>query len=94
MTFPMIAAAVDSMRAAGIHAKMAENAVMGAVRAYLRAGRRGWTGAVTRSDHDELCRQYQALFEVDEELAEMYLKITVDYLAETAARGRTGKASK
>ena len=98
MTFPMIAAAVDSMRAAGIHAKMAENAVenavIGAVRAYLRAGRRGWTGAVARSDRDELRRQYQALFEVDEELAEMYLKIAVDYLAETAARGRTGKASK
>jgi predicted short-subunit dehydrogenase-like oxidoreductase (DUF2520 family) len=98
MTFPMIAAAVDSMRAAGIHAKIAENAVenavLGAVRAYLRAGRRGWTGAVARSDREELRRQYQALFEVDEELAEMYLKIAVDYLAETAAKGRLGKLSK
>lgn len=92
MTFPMIAAAVDVLRAAGLHVKVAEStvetAVIGALRAYLRAGRRGWTGAVARSDRDELRRQYQALFDLDENLAEMYLKIAVDYLAESAAKPR------
>jgi predicted short-subunit dehydrogenase-like oxidoreductase (DUF2520 family) len=90
MTFPMIAAAADSMKAAGLHPKMAESAVeaavIGALRAYLRAGRRGWTGPIARSDRDELKRQYQALFDVDEALAEMYLKIAVDYLSGTAAK--------
>lgn len=92
MTFPMIAAAVDTLRGAGIHAKVAESAVetavIGALRAYLRAGRRGWTGPVARADRDELGRQYRALFEVDPALAEMFLKIAVDYLAETAAKTR------
>ncbi len=95
MTFPMIAAAVDAMRAAGLHSKVAEStveaAVIGALRAYLRAGRRGWTGAVARSDRDELKRQYHALFELDENLAEMYLKIAVDYLAELVDKPRKKK---
>ncbi len=92
MTFPMIAAAVDAMRAAGIHAKVAEStvetAVIGALRSYLRAGRRGWTGPVARADHDELRRQYHALFDINSNLAEMFLKIAVDYLAESAAKPR------
>jgi predicted short-subunit dehydrogenase-like oxidoreductase (DUF2520 family) len=92
MTFPMIAAAVDAMRAAGIHPKFAESAVesavSAAVRAYLRAGRRGWSGPVARGDRSELRRQYQALFDVDEELAEMFLAIAVDYLADAATRPR------
>jgi len=96
MTFPMISAAVDTMQAAGMHVKAAENAVeaavIGALRAYLRAGRRGWTGPIASSDRDELRRQYQAVFAVDEELAEMYLKIAVDYLAEVAARPRKDPA--
>ncbi len=85
MTFPLIAAAVDSFRAAGLHPKFAEStvetAVVHALRSYLRAGRRGWTGPVARADRDELARQYQALFTVDEQLAEMFLKIALDYLA-------------
>ena len=93
MTFPMIAAAVDAMRAAGIHPKFAESAVESAVlatiRSYLRAGRRGWTGPVARGDRSELRRQYHALFRVDEELAEMFLAIAVDYLAEAATRPPT-----
>jgi len=92
MTFPMIAAAVDVMRAAGIHAKVAEStvetAVIGALRSYLRAGRRGWTGPVARADRDELRRQYHALFGINSNLAEMFLKIAVDYLAESAAKPR------
>jgi predicted short-subunit dehydrogenase-like oxidoreductase (DUF2520 family) len=85
MTFPLIAAAVDSFRAAGLHPKFAEStvetAVLSALRGYLRAGRRGWTGPIARADRDVLARQYQALFTVDEELAEMFLKIALDYLA-------------
>ncbi len=92
MTFPMIAAAVDAMRAAGIHAKVAEStvetAVIGALRSYLRAGKRGWTGPVAHADRDELRRQYQALFDIDSNLAEMFLKIAVDYLAESSAMPR------
>ncbi len=94
MTFPMVAAAVDAMRAAGLHSKFAENvvesAVLGTVRAYMRAGKRGWGGAVARADREELSRQYKALFEVDEELAEMFLKIAVDYLAVSVAKPRKG----
>ncbi len=90
MTFPMVAAAVDAMKAAGMHPKTAEStvetAVIGAIRAYLRAGRRGWTGPLAKGDREELRRQYQALFDVDGELAEMYLKIAVDYLVETVLR--------
>ena len=88
----VIAAAVDVMRAAGIHAKVAEStvetAVIGALRSYLRAGRRGWTGPVARADRDELRRQYHALFDINANLAEMFLKIAVDYLAESAAKPR------
>lgn len=98
MTFPMIAAAVDSMRAAGLHAKVAEGvveaAVMGALKAYLRAGKRGWSGPIARADRLELRRQYQALFEQDEVLAEMYLKIAVDYLVETADKPTSGRPQK
>ncbi len=86
MTFPMIAAAVDTMRAAGLHAKVAEGvvetAVIGALRAYLRAGRRGWSGPIAHADRDELRKQYRSLFEVDPGLAEMYMKIALDYLVE------------
>jgi hypothetical protein len=92
MTFPMIAAAVDTMRAAGIPTKVAEStvetSVIGALRAYLRAGRRGWTGPVARADRTELRRQYQALFDVDPSLAEMFLKVAVDYLADLPSRPR------
>lgn len=98
MTFPMISAAVDTMRAAGLDGKVAESAVEAAVtsaiRAYLRAGRRGWTGPVAKADRDELRRQYDALFEVDEDLAEMYLKIALDYLVEVAARPRNSGLAK
>jgi predicted short-subunit dehydrogenase-like oxidoreductase (DUF2520 family) len=98
MTFPMISAAVDTMRAAGLDGKVAESAVeaavTGAVRAYLRAGRRGWAGPVAKADRDELKRQYDALFEVDEDLAEMYLKIALDYLVEVAARPRNNNLAK
>jgi predicted short-subunit dehydrogenase-like oxidoreductase (DUF2520 family) len=90
MTFPMISAAVETMRAAGIHVKVAEsaveNAVIGALRAYLRAGKRGWTGPIAKADREELRRQYTAVFEVDPVLAEMYLKIAVDYLVEKAPK--------
>ena len=88
MIFPMIAAAVDTMRAAGLHTKVAEGvvetAVVGTLRAYLRAGRRGWSGPIAHSDRDELRRQYQSLFEVDPALAEIYMKIALDYLVDTA----------
>lgn len=98
MTFPMIAAAVDAMRAAGLHAKIAESAVeaavMGAVRSYLRAGKRGWNGPIAKVDRLELRRQYQALFKHDEVLAEMYLKIAVDYLVETVDKPRVGPDKK
>ena len=98
MTFPMIAAAVDSMRAAGLHAKVAEgaveSAVMGAIKAYLRAGKRGWSGPIAKVDRLELRKQYQALFEQDEVLAEMYLKIAVDYLVETAEKPTLGRPKK
>jgi hypothetical protein len=97
MTFPMIASAVDSMRAAGLHANIAENvvenAVIGALRAYLRAGRRGWSGPIAKIDREELGRQYQALFEVDPELSEIYLKIAVDFLAELAAQPKARAAT-
>ena len=96
MTFPMIAAAVDAMRAAGLHAKVAESAVevavLGALRAYLRAGKRGWSGPIAKVNRVELRKQYQALFEQNEALAEMYLKIAVDYLVETAAKPKGERA--
>lgn len=88
MTFPIIAAAVDTMRAAGLHTKVAEGvvevAVIGALRAFLRAGKRGWAGPIARADREELRKQYQSLFDVEPELAEMYLKIALDYLLESA----------
>ncbi|WP_238325842.1 DUF2520 domain-containing protein [Bryobacter aggregatus] len=86
MTFPMIAAAVDTMRAAGLHSKIAEGvvetAVLGAVRSYLRAGKRGWTGPIAMGDRVAMRKQYQGLFDVEPVLAEMYLKIALDYLVE------------
>ena len=98
MTFPMIAAAVDSMRAAGLHVKVAEGAVeaavLGALRSYLRAGKRGWSGPIAKVDRLELRKQYQALFEQDEVLAEMYLKIAVDYLVETADKPKVDREKK
>lgn len=94
MTFPLIAAAVDSFRSAGLHPKFAEStvetAVLSALRGYLRAGRRGWTGPIARADRDELARQYQALFNVDETLAEMFLKIALDYLVDKRDKAAPG----
>lgn len=94
MIFPMVSAAVDAMRAAGMQGKVAElaveTAVLSTVKSYLRAGKRGWSGPVAQAHREELGRQYIALFDVDEELAEMFLKIAVDYLAETASKPRNG----
>jgi hypothetical protein len=93
MIFPMIAAAVDAFKVAGMRGNVAEGvvemAVAQTVRAYLRAGKRGWTGPVAKGDREELGKQYRALFDAEPVLAEMYLKVAVDYLAEMGAkRGR------
>ena len=92
MIFPMIASAVDSLRAAGLHSKAAEGvielAVTNALRSYLRAGKRGWSGPIADADRVELRRQYNGLFDVDPTLAEMYLKIALDFLVEMAPNAK------
>ena len=94
MIFPMIAAAVDSLRAAGLHSKAAEGAIEMAVtntlRSYLRAGKRGWTGPIADADRAELRTQYKGLCDVDPSLAEMYLKIALDFLVELAPSAKQG----
>jgi predicted short-subunit dehydrogenase-like oxidoreductase (DUF2520 family) len=86
MTFQMIAAAVEAMRAAGLRDKQAEiaveTAVLRALRAFLSAGRRGWSGPLAEGNRDELGRQYRALQEVRPELAELFLRVALDYLSE------------
>ncbi len=86
MTFQMIAAAVEAMRSAGLkdkHAEIAvENAVVRALRGYMSGGRRGWSGPLADGDREELTRQYQGLLETKPDLAEMFLKIAIDFLAD------------
>lgn len=92
MIFPMIASAVDSLRAAGLHSKAAEGviemAVTNTLRSYLRAGKRGWSGPIADADRAELRRQYNGLFDVDPTLAEIYLKIALDFLVDLAPNAR------
>lgn len=86
MTFPMISAAVEAMKAAGLQGKQAEGiveaAVVNSLRSYLKSGKRGWTGPIAKGDREELRKQYHALRESDEDLGEMFLKMALDYLVE------------
>ncbi|MDX2269315.1 MAG: DUF2520 domain-containing protein [Bryobacter sp.] len=86
MTFQMVAAAVESFRTAGLRDKQAEIAVEAAVlralRSYLTAGRRGWSGPLANGDHEELSRQYKALASTRPDIAELFLKFAIEYLAE------------
>lgn len=87
MAFQLIAAAIEAMRGAGLPEKQAaiavETALMRALRAYVHGGRRGWTGPLAEGDRHELSRQYQGLLETNPALAEVFLKIAIDYLLET-----------
>lgn len=89
MTFPMISAAVEAMKAAGLQGKQAEGiveaAVVNSLRSYLKSGKRGWSGPIAKGDREELRRQYNALRESDEDLGEMFLKMALDYLVERAS---------
>lgn len=87
MAFQLIAAAIETMRGAGLPEKQAaiavEMALMRALRAYVHGGRRGWTGPLAEGDREELSRQYHGLLETNPQLAELYLKFAIDYLLET-----------
>jgi predicted short-subunit dehydrogenase-like oxidoreductase (DUF2520 family) len=86
MTFQMVAAAVEAMKAAGLRDKHAEIAVEGAVlralRSYMNSGRRGWNGPLAQGDYEELSRQHKGLLATRPDLAEMFLKFAIEYLAE------------
>lgn len=98
MAFQLIAAAVEAMRGAGLPEKQAaiavETALMRALRAYVHAGRRGWSGPLAEGDRHELSRQYQGLLETNPDLAEVFLKIAIDYLLETGPNLSASPAKK
>ncbi len=89
MAFQLIAAAIESMRGAGLPEKQAaiavETALMRALRAYVHGGRRGWTGPLAEGDRDELSRQYNGLLQINPDLAEVYLKVAIEYLLDSGA---------
>jgi predicted short-subunit dehydrogenase-like oxidoreductase (DUF2520 family) len=84
MSFQMIAAAVESMKAAGLRSSHAESfveaAVLGALRSYIKAGQKGWTGPLADADRDQIAQQFQALYKASPGLGDMFAKIAVDYL--------------
>lgn len=90
MTFPMISAAVESMKVAGLRGKEAEGiveaAVVNSIRSYLKSGKRGWAGPIAKGDREELRRQYQALQANNEDLGEMFLKMALDFLVDRGSR--------
>jgi predicted short-subunit dehydrogenase-like oxidoreductase (DUF2520 family) len=89
MTFQMLAAGIEAMRSAGLTDKQAfvavETAVMRALRGYVAAGRKGWTGPLAEGDRVELGRQYHALREANPQLAEVFLALAIEYLLERGA---------
>lgn len=84
MTFQMIAAAVETLKAAGLRPNQAESfveaAVTGALKSYIKAGQKGWTGPLAKANRSEVAKQFQALYKINPGLGDMFAKIAVDYL--------------
>ncbi len=77
---PLLAAAVDCFRKAGLDAKeaaaLAERTLLHTIRAWQKAGRQGWTGVLPQRDLESVRRQLAALEEEN--------TILGAYFAETA----------
>lgn len=77
---PLLAAAVDCFRKAGLEPKeaaaVAERTLLYTIRAWQKAGRQGWTGVLPQRDLESVRRQLAALEEENSILGE--------YFAETA----------
>lgn len=77
-TAPLLAAAVECLMAAGLDLTqsqaVAELAMTRARRAYLKAGKKGWTGTLATRDRDGLMRQWERLRRTNPALGEFFLE--------------------
>lgn len=89
---PILAAAVESLMAAGLDLAQAQAvadlAMMRARRAYLKAGKKGWAGTLAARDREALMRQWERLRRTNPALGEFFLET-----AASAAAYLTGDAS-
>ena len=91
-TAPILAAAVECFLAAGLDLPQAQAvadlAMTRARRAYLKAGKKGWTGTLPARDRDALMRQWERLRRTNPALGEFFLETSataVAYLTGDAA---------
>lgn len=76
LVLPLVTACVETLRASGldpnISTLVAERLFIRSLRSYLKAGRKGWEGAVAEQDAEKVRRHVQALFRVNPLLASYY----------------------
>jgi hypothetical protein len=89
---PLLAAAVESFLAAGLNLPqaqaLADLAMTRSRRAYLKAGKKGWTGTLALRDREGLLRQWERLRRTNPALAEYFLETAASsaaYLAGDAS---------
>lgn len=75
---PLIAATVECLRSAGIDSQdatvIAERAFQRSLRAYLKAGRKGWTGPLATRGRASIHQQWELLRTSDPVLADYFLE--------------------
>jgi predicted short-subunit dehydrogenase-like oxidoreductase (DUF2520 family) len=78
---PLAAAAIECFRRAGatpVEASELANAIFSAtLRAWLHAGKKGWSGALARGDEAQVRREIKALAEINPVAARFYRQATV-----------------
>ncbi|MGH9667864.1 MAG: DUF2520 domain-containing protein [Bryobacteraceae bacterium] len=78
---PLLAAAAESLRAAGLSTPQALAILRGAVdqtaRAYAKAGRKAWNAQLPPDQREALCRQMDALLKTDPALELFFVRVSV-----------------
>ena len=78
LALPLFTATVETMRGCGMTQRdavfLADRMVQRTLRAYLKAGRKGWEGPLALKDKPGLRRQLQALTKMDPLMATYYLE--------------------
>jgi predicted short-subunit dehydrogenase-like oxidoreductase (DUF2520 family) len=78
LALPLLTASVESLRGCGMNSRdslyVSERLFQQTLRAYSKAGRKGWEGPVSIEDKDTVRRQVKALFQFDPLLASYFFE--------------------
>ncbi|MFN7934781.1 MAG: DUF2520 domain-containing protein [Bryobacteraceae bacterium] len=78
LALPLLAASVETLRAAGIEQSdalaLTEKLFLKTLRSYIKSGRKGWEGALPAQDSDAIRSQVEALFHESPLLAVYYFE--------------------